>query len=445
MATACDNRVFGKKASRPVLILASGDRVRHMTIRPWMVAAGATLLIILSTGYFAATAYLVMRDDLIGGSLARQSRIRQAYEERISGLRAQIDRITSRQLIDQQLVEDKVKQLVEQQNALLSQHGKLGNLLQRAQASGLTTETTVQTAQGQAQAYQPITTDEPTARNRALKAIERLIMPEITPASERDGKGAKLGFLPLRDQPLPAKTAGEKTARALLQVTQSLRSIEHEQLARIRDLTATADETTDAMTSIMRRTGISVPPPQAAKNEDGGIGGPFVEPAAADPFDSQLDQLDAALTRLETVRQTAVSLPYGNPAPGHDITSRFGNRIDPFLGRLALHAGIDFDAETGATVRATGAGRVTVAGDSSGYGNMVEIDHGHGITTRYGHLSRILVSEGDLVSSGDIIGRAGSTGRSTGPHVHYEVRRDGAAIDPIHFLNAGLKLTSYLN
>ena len=76
---------------------------------------------------------------------------------------------------------------------------------------------------------------------------------------------------------------------------------------------------------------------------------------------------------------------------------------------------------------------------------MVEIDHGHGITTRFGHLSKLLVKKGDRVSAGDVIGRAGTTGRSTGPHVHYEVRRNGQAVDPVHFLNAGMKLTSYLN
>ncbi|MCJ9674636.1 M23 family metallopeptidase, partial [Neorhizobium sp. SHOUNA12B] len=143
--------------------------------------------------------------------------------------------------------------------------------------------------------------------------------------------------------------------------------------------------------------------------------------------------------------ETARDLPFGNPAPGRPVTSRYGNRIDPFLGRMALHAGIDFQASTGDDVKSTGSGKVISAGAASGYGNMVEIDHGQGITTRYGHMSKILVKEGDEVAAGEVIGRAGSTGRSTGPHVHYEVRRDGNPIDPVHFLNAGMKLTTYLN
>ena len=138
-------------------------------------------------------------------------------------------------------------------------------------------------------------------------------------------------------------------------------------------------------------------------------------------------------------------LPFSNPAPQSDITSQFGNRMDPFLGRLALHAGIDFRVATGTSVRSTAPGKVVVAGRNGGYGNMVEIDHGNGVSTRYGHLSTILVNVGDVVKAGEAIARSGSTGRSTGPHLHYEVRLHGDAVDPMRFLNAGMKLTSYIN
>jgi len=144
------------------------------------------------------------------------------------------------------------------------------------------------------------------------------------------------------------------------------------------------------------------------------------------------------------VKKFARKLPFANPAPGRQITSLFGNRIDPFFGKLAMHAGVDFREKPGTEVVATGAGVITFAGPMGGYGIMVEIDHGNGITTRYGHLSKILVKEGDVVDAGDLIALSGSTGRSTGPHLHYEVRRNGNAVDPMRFLNAGLKLTSYL-
>src|SRR5690606_38803326 len=190
------------------------------------------------------------------------------------------------------------------------------------------------------------------------------------------------------------------------------REIEQRQLAKVSDLTANAAETQEAITGILKRTGIELD--EQPDPDENGLGGPFMEPDSeateawaqeaasagswTELFDNSLDDLGSALDRLDTVREAARALPYGNPAPGHTITSRYGNRIDPFLGRLALHAGIDFRAKTGAPVKSTGAGKVVKAGASGGYGHMVEVDHGHGITTRYGHLSRILVDVGDTVS-----------------------------------------------
>jgi murein DD-endopeptidase MepM/ murein hydrolase activator NlpD len=150
------------------------------------------------------------------------------------------------------------------------------------------------------------------------------------------------------------------------------------------------------------------------------------------------------LTRLEEVRSTAESLPFRNPAIGKDVTSPFGNRRDPFLGRIALHSGIDFRFSPGERIRPTAPGKVISAGWTGGYGNMVEIDHGNGISTRYGHMSQVLVKVGDTVDRDDVIGLAGSTGRSTGTHLHYEVRQDGHAVDPVYFMNAGLKLATYI-
>ena len=126
------------------------------------------------------------------------------------------------------------------------------------------------------------------------------------------------------------------------------------------------------------------------------------------------------------------------------MTSTFGARSDPFLGTTAFHAGMDFRAATGSAVKATAAGVVTKAGWNGGYGRLVEIDHGNGYSTRYGHMSKIIVSEGDTVKIGDVIGAVGSSGRSTGPHLHYEVRKNGTAVDPLRFIKAGKRIDQYL-
>ena len=123
-----------------------------------------------------------------------------------------------------------------------------------------------------------------------------------------------------------------------------------------------------------------------------------------------------------------------------DLSSGFGVRSDPFTRSPAMHTGLDFQGDTGDTVRATANGTVTAAGWSGGYGKVVDVDHGNGFSTRYGHLSSIDVQVGQSVKIGQAIGRLGSTGRSTGPHLHYETRVRGEAVDPLKFLRAGQKL-----
>ena len=118
------------------------------------------------------------------------------------------------------------------------------------------------------------------------------------------------------------------------------------------------------------------------------------------------------------------------------LSSNFGARLDPFTRGYAMHTGMDMRAETGEPARATAAGRVTMAEYNGGYGNMVEVDHGHGLTTRYAHLSAFDVGPGQWVEPGTIVGRVGSTGRSTGSHLHYETRIDGEPVDPQRFLRA---------
>jgi murein DD-endopeptidase MepM/ murein hydrolase activator NlpD len=131
-----------------------------------------------------------------------------------------------------------------------------------------------------------------------------------------------------------------------------------------------------------------------------------------------------------------LAMPVSSTA-GFDKSSGFGARIDPFTGRYAFHPGIDFAGPWGSVVHATAPGTVVFAGNRGGYGNMVEIDHGYGIHTRYGHLSAITVRVGARIGKGAGLGRVGSTGRSTGPHVHYEVWYDDVVKNPNNFIEAG--------
>ena len=134
-------------------------------------------------------------------------------------------------------------------------------------------------------------------------------------------------------------------------------------------------------------------------------------------------------------------MPLRKPVEGEiEQSSGFGVRVDPFIGRPAMHTGIDFRGDTGEDIHVTAGGTVISAGWSGGYGRMVEVDHGNGLATRYGHLSEIDVHVGQILKPGNVVGKLGSTGRSTGPHLHYETRIDGEAVDPQKFLDAGARL-----
>ncbi|WP_208250330.1 M23 family metallopeptidase [Rhizobium sp. T1470] len=431
MTHAQHSRVFGQRKQEHILILASGDRIRHLTVKPWMAALGFCFVGVFAIGYLLATSYLVLRDDLIGAAMARQARMQHDYEDRIAALRAQVDRVTSRQLLDQQVVEDKVDKLMEQQLALTSRHGKLGSLLDRAENSGLGGKETTPL-----QSYAPESNDKHASLSGAVQAIENQLAGADAP-EDMASDNATLADVPAHE------TVGDRADRVFSKVTLSLKDIEQKQRNRIAQLTSDAGGTANAISKVLTRFRISVPAERVTQ-DDSAVGGPYVEPESADDFDTSLSQLDDALTRLESVRSTAESLPFQNPAIGKEITSSFGNRRDPFLGRLALHSGIDFRFAPGEKVRPTAPGKVIAAGWTGGYGNMVEVDHGNGISTRYGHMSEILVKVGDKVDRTDVIGLAGSTGRSTDTHLHYEVRQDGRAVDPIYFMNAGLKLASYI-
>jgi murein DD-endopeptidase MepM/ murein hydrolase activator NlpD len=157
-------------------------------------------------------------------------------------------------------------------------------------------------------------------------------------------------------------------------------------------------------------------------------------------LDQQVSEKSEQLNALESLlidRQTRKALsPYGWPVKGW-VSSNFGVRADPFTGRLSMHAGVDIASPLGSVVHAMGDGVVTYSGPRFGYGNLVEITHGQGYSTRYAHLSAELVKVGDRVKRGQPIGRVGSTGRSTGPHLHVEVLRDHKKIDPISYLESG--------
>jgi murein DD-endopeptidase MepM/ murein hydrolase activator NlpD len=220
----------------------------------------------------------------------------------------------------------------------------------------------------------------------------------------------------------------------------SLDRVEAGQTASLNGIEQSYDNKLKRMRGVLADLGLH----DARRIADGPVGGPFVPyrlAPGANAFDRQVYRVALARAQSDRLAHNMAALPIRKPVPGElDESSTFGVRLDPFINRPAMHTGIDFRGSIGEPVRATASGTVTSAGWSGGYGKMIEIDHGNGLATRYGHLSAINVEVGEGVKIGQTIGELGSTGRSTGPHLHYETRINGEAVDPEKFLRAGIRL-----
>lgn len=407
---------FGKRNEGAMLTISRNGQARQFRVGPYWLATLASLAVTFFAGHMAATAYLVFRDDLIGAVRQRDAARQLEYEDRIASLRANLDRVISRQLVDQQAIEAKIAELAARQELLNGNGGALGKLLEEAGKRGV----------GDAA--------------RAASAANR----NATLATGNGGAGAVASAFSLRGSAGGGidtiATASVATAAdtGYMRMASSLAAMESRQkssLAALRDVALRRAETMAAAIAELA--------PETGGSAEAQVGGPYVALDPDAPFDVHARALGASFERIDALRRRLGALPLGHPAPGQEMTSPFGARADPFLGTMAMHGGIDFRAAAGTAVPATAAGKVVEAGNSGGYGNLVEIAHVGGFSTRYGHLSEIRVKVGDDIAAGAIVGLSGSTGRSTGPHIHYEIRKDGAAVDPARFLRAGSLLRDF--
>lgn len=217
--------------------------------------------------------------------------------------------------------------------------------------------------------------------------------------------------------------------------------------AELRRIADRAQQNIRTVEEVIRRTGLKLntiaPLP---KKELMGQGGPFIPYHPDMKIDADEDTLRSSLAmrlqRWDSLRSVFTSLPLIPPVREYRVTSSYGPRIDPFNGRTAMHDGIDMAGPYKEPVTATADGEVVFAGRRTGYGRVVELDHGHGLVTRYAHLAKIAVRRGEIVKLGRTIGYLGTSGRSSGPHVHYEVRYHGKALNPAKFLKAGTYVQS---
>ena len=233
-----------------------------------------------------------------------------------------------------------------------------------------------------------------------------------------------------------AKTV-KKVSMAIPQAAELAR-IEARQLALIEGLTRIADRRAAVAESRLASLGLNPQAALASLSDKSAQGGPLLTLAtsADGSIDPRFQRFGLSLARMDALERSVDHLPQALPASLEYISSGFGFRVDPFTGAGAFHPGLDFRGPIGAPIYAAARGTISFVGQRSGYGNCVEIDHGNGLITRYAHMSGFRTVPGKAVEPGEVIGLIGSTGRSTGPHLHFEVRINDRPVNPRPFLEA---------
>ncbi len=414
---------------------AGGYVLRHdghqFRLGPVTFWIGVGSLVIMAGWSLATGTYFAFHDDVITRMIARQADMQYAYEDRIAELRTQVDRITSRQMLDQEQIERKIEQMMRRQSALESRTLNMLGMPDTGATGSIKSS--------------PLRGPQIETESEAPKASPISDTVIFTAPPDREARLESREPLPAAKVRVASNTANGGIDARIASLQEALDRLELRQIATLNSIEESYDSKAKRMRSVLADLGVN---PGKAPSVPGAIGGPFVPltPSSdSGAFERQIYRINLARTHVERLARTLAAVPVRKPIAGEiDLSSGFGVRMDPFVRAMAMHTGLDFRSSTGDPVRATANGTVVSAGWSGGYGRMIEIDHGNGFSTRYGHLSEILVKVGQPVKIGQTIGRVGSTGRSTGPHLHYETRIDGEAVDPQKFLRAGIRLGNSL-
>lgn len=259
-------------------------------------------------------------------------------------------------------------------------------------------------------------------RQDALEAMSQMLPDDVKKSA------------PVSDSSTEAAATVAKVS-AVFPEARGLVRVEQRQLALVEKLTRYADHRAALATTAIRKLGLD-PAAMVEASDRQAMGGPLegLITGADGELDQRFQRLGLSLARMAALEQGLEGIPQYRPANVEMMTSSYGYRRDPFTGAAAMHTGLDFRGPLGAPIYAAAKGTVTFVGQKSGYGNVVEISHGNGLLTRYAHMSAFHARVGQAVEAGEVIGAIGSTGRSTGPHLHFEVRINDRAVNPIPFL-----------
>ncbi|MDB5741387.1 MAG: hypothetical protein JWP16_2427 [Alphaproteobacteria bacterium] len=464
------------------IYIRSDGRVQFFTFGPSLQATLAGLTLIFLGWVAFATVNVIFKDRIIAAKDHRYQQMQAAYENRVSDLQSSYDDLNGALVNAEDHFKATADTLTAKQNAISGFLNRAGQVQAAVGGRNAANLSPMPASAPIAHAGAP----NVPAQNMDVEApadvsdgddggsSQLIVMPGPAAPQPRTARPMKSSFLdgalqstmtrfaalwqdvgdrihlastsPRTARNIPAAYAQHPALRALAEETARVARLGRDENVLMAKTEGALDQGVGSLRNVMRRTGIN--PDSFARKlaSSEGVGGPDIPldqvriEGISDPqFTHAYLSAAAVLDQLNGLSAAMDHVPLAMPvsAASFDRTSGFGARVDPFTGRYAFHPGIDFAGPWGSVVHATAPGTVVAAGYRGGYGNMVEIDHGYGIHTRYGHLSSITVQIGTKVEKGGSVGRVGSTGRSTGPHVHYEVWYDDVVKNPNNFIEAG--------
>ncbi|MGA7714186.1 MAG: peptidoglycan DD-metalloendopeptidase family protein [Rhizomicrobium sp.] len=451
------------------IYIRSDGRVQFFTFGPTLQASLAGLSLIFLGWVAFATVNVIFKDRIIAAKDHRYQQMQSAYENRVADLQLSYDEVNGALVSAEDKFKSTADELQVKQSTImqfLDRKQQVDATLMNSGSQGVGVRPGSANPEGGA-ASDSLGTAAPPAGIGGSDAddggsSELTVSPQPVKPQPRTGKPTHASFLDLggavgriagaifgvhREPTIPEETfERHPILRKLAAQTERVRRLGLTETALMSQTQGQVVEGVKEIQTVLRRTGIN--PDQFAQRIEAveGVGGPeiplqsvHIEGIADATFQDAYLRASAVLDQMNQLLMGMRHVPLTTPVAGAEFerTSGFGPRVDPFTGRYAFHPGLDFAGPWGAIVHSTAPGTVVWAGGRGTYGNMVEIDHGFGIHTRYGHLSSILVQVGAKVRTGSPIGKLGSTGRSTGPHVHYEVWYDDVVRNPSRFIEAG--------
>ncbi len=426
-------RGFRRVFTERQFYLRSHGQVQFMALSGWtqaVLALGAVFFL----GWVGFTSVnVVFQDQIIAAKDRKFIRMQSAYEQRIAEMQTSYDAVSTEMVLAQ-------SRFLSQTSDLEAKHALLADLLNHSRE-----------VRSQLDDMRKQVAGLPGTRRNKVEGETRIMLrPAPVEGAFRESRvevsSPRLDLDGGASSDLAQSVDGMRHEEKVAFMDHRLENLDLVQQHLVNRIEEETDLEIKEIESIIRMTGFNPDELAEEMNIDAvAYGGPFInfaDTVRADTdntqtFDRQIFRVATNLDRISVLNQTLRMLPLAKPIYGIKTTSNFGARVDPFNRKLAFHSGIDFAGPYGTVVHAPMAGKVVYAGWRGAYGRFIEIDHGNGIKTRYAHLSKIQVKVGDVVEFRETLGKVGSSGRSTGPHLHYEVWVDGKVQNPAKFLKAG--------